>query len=454
MHKRTISKEDLKKIIVEKIKNNRETLNKFLGYGSRKIPAIINTKIEEEINIIENYLDIEYEYKIFEENEQKSAFIIYTVGNEIEHLIKSYTESTESIRAMIMDKLSIVGLDCIKDFIIEEIQRDTGMYVVKELYPGNKKFPLENQKLILESMENIKKISINDYYQLFPVKSVALKLELSKELREYSRCEDCENPCEIQQKQSDWKEYKELYYSDREEFHKMIEKNSETLYEDMYEILRELSQDTFKRYREEEIPDSIYYDTMSDIDIWAEDYKNKHGVYGIEEYKWIEKSIDMKVFKLGRLQFEKIEDEKINKSLRDMGIEKDVLILNTHIQVGEPLDFKSCQESYRKAVEFFSKREGKKSTIVFVCDSWILNPKLQKLLAPDSNIIKFQNQYKIISEDIENRQMEKRVFCTIEESPEKYIIITNLQKTLKQGLVQGGRFGTARGIFVYETIKS
>lgn len=203
MHKIPISKDDFKKIIVEKIKNNRQTLDRFLGYGSRKIPPIINKKIEEEVNIIEDYLDIEYEYKVFEENEHKSAFIIYTVGNEVDNLIKSYTEGTESIRAMIVDKLSIVGLDCIKDFIIDEIQRDIGMYVIKEVYPGNKKFPLENQKLILESMKNIKKISINDYYQLFPVKSVALKLELSKELREYSRCEDCENPCEIQQKHND-----------------------------------------------------------------------------------------------------------------------------------------------------------------------------------------------------------------------------------------------------------
>ena len=442
MHKRLISKEEFKKIIVEKIKYNRKTLDRFLGYGSRKIPPIINKKIEEEMGVIENYLDIEYEYKVFEEDGHKNAFIIYTVGNEIEHLIKSYTENTESIRAMIMDKLSIVGLDCIKDFIIDEIQKETGMYVVKEIYPGNKEFPLENQKLILDSMENIKKISINDYYQLFPVKSVALKLELSKEPREYSRCEDCENPCEIQQKQSDWKEYKELYYSDRDELHKRIEKNSETPYEDMHELLRELSKDALKRYREEKIPDSIYYDTMSDIDIWAQDYKSKHGVYGIEEYKWIEKSIDMKVFKIGRLQFEKIEDEETSE-----------LLLNTHIQSGESLDFEKCQESYRKAAEFFSKREDKKSTIVFVCDSWLMNPKIQKLLSPDSNIIKFQNQYKIISEDIENRQMEERVFGTIEENPERYIATTNLQKNLKQALIQGERFGTAKGSFVYKIAK-
>ena len=201
MSKNLVSKEKstetFKKVILEKLNNNGDTVDRFLGYKSRKMPPIIDKKIKEEMKTIENYLDIEMEYKIFEKDDKYSASIIYTVGNKIEHLIESYTENTETIRALIIDKLSIVVLDCIKEYIIEEIESKTGLYVVKEIYPGNKKFPLENQKKILESMDNIKKISINEYYQLFPVKSVALKVELAKEVKTYSRCEDCENPCDI-----------------------------------------------------------------------------------------------------------------------------------------------------------------------------------------------------------------------------------------------------------------
>ena len=189
--------ESFKKAILGKLDNNRDTVDRFLGYKSRKMPLIIEKKIKEEMKTIENYLEIEMEYKIFEKDGKYNAFIIYTVGNKIEYLIELYTENTETIRALIIDKLSIVVLDCIKEYIIEEIESRTGLYVVRESYPGSKKFPLENQKTILESMHNIKKISINDYYQLFPVKSVALKVELSKEIKTYSRCEECENPCEI-----------------------------------------------------------------------------------------------------------------------------------------------------------------------------------------------------------------------------------------------------------------
>ncbi|MGO1469358.1 MULTISPECIES: acyltransferase domain-containing protein [Bacillota] len=440
--------EDFKQDIIEKMNSKRNTLNTFLGYRSRKIPPIINRKIEEETKTIENYLDMEYEYKVFEKDGKYFAYVIYTVGNKIENLIESYTKNAESIRALIMDKLSIVALDCIQELILEQIQEEKDLYASKEISPGNKNFPLENQKKILGIMDNIEKISVNEYYQLFPVKSVALKFELSNQKKIYSRCEDCENPCELHKKTEDV--YKEMYHRDRETFHKNILENSPSPYEEMYKILKEISKDTLSKYKEEGISESIYYETMSDIDLWAEEYKKKNGVLGIKEYKWVEKSIDMKVFKLGRLQFEIVEDEQTKKYLESIGIHDDIMILNTHIQAGEPLEFELCQESYKKAVEFFMSRDKEKRRIVFVCDSWLLNPKLQILLSEESNIVKFQKQYKIISEDIDDRQMEKRLFNTLEECPKDYNAVTTLQKKIKAALINGEKFGTAKGINMKE----
>lgn len=244
-------------------------------------------------------------------------------------------------------------------------------------------------------------------------------------------------------------ELKELYYKDREEFHRRVKESSENLYESMYEILRELSKDTLLRYIEEGIPEEIFFDSMTDIDIWAEDYKKQHGRYGLKEYKWVKNSIDMKVFKIGRLQFELIEDEVIIQSLKDMGIREKIHIINTHIQAGKALDFDECQESYNKAAEFYLKREGNNSLIVFVCDSWLLNSKLQDLLEPESNIIRFQKQYKIISKDLNSRQMEKRVFGSLEANPENYDAKTTLQRKLREALMKGEKFGTSRGLFIF-----
>ena len=86
------------------------------------------------------------------------------------------------------------------------------------------------------------------------------------------------------------------------------------------------------------------------------------------EERWLSLALRMKIFRLGRLQFEPDEDRHV---------------LHVHIPEGEPLDDAACGESFAIAEEFF----GPEYTI-FDCESWLLSPKLQKLLKPDSNILK------------------------------------------------------------------
>jgi len=148
-----------RRIVMEKLKEKREMVNVFLGYKNRMTPPIINRKIEEEMKLIEDYLEIEFEYKVFQENQDCYALVIYTVGNKIESKL--------------------------------------GLYVVKEWYPGNQGFPIENQEIILKRMDSVCSISVNSYYQLFPMKSVALKLELGEKATGHVRCMDCDNPCEL-----------------------------------------------------------------------------------------------------------------------------------------------------------------------------------------------------------------------------------------------------------------
>lgn len=186
-----------RRIVMEKLKEKREMVNVFLGYKNRMTPPIINRKIEEEMKLIEDYLEIEFEYKVFQENQDCYALVIYTVGNKIEHLMNCYTEKAESIRALIADKLSVLALDCIQELIVDEIESKLGLYVVKEWYPGNQGFPIENQEFILKRMDSVCSISVNSYCQLFPMKSVALKLELGEKATGHVRCMDCDNPCEL-----------------------------------------------------------------------------------------------------------------------------------------------------------------------------------------------------------------------------------------------------------------
>lgn len=184
------------KYISKKVRENKETIIRFLGYGKREIPLSIYRKIDSAILDIENLLDIQYEYRIFSDY----AFAIYTVGNIVEEKIKEYMNDKEMMNSLILDKAAIVALDCIKDEIIKKIEDETKKFVDDEIYPSSTNFSINNQKIILESMKFIDKIKINEYFQLFPIKSVGVKFNLSTCKKEYNRCRNCENPCENKKK--------------------------------------------------------------------------------------------------------------------------------------------------------------------------------------------------------------------------------------------------------------
>ena len=53
------------------------------------------------------------------------------------------------------------------------------------------------------------------------------------------------------------------------------------------------------------ISDEIYYDTFYDLTIWSEDCKEKFKEYGLNKPQWLSIHLDGRLFRLGRLQFEK-----------------------------------------------------------------------------------------------------------------------------------------------------
>lgn len=166
--------------VIENVKNNGVTVAKFLGFIKKDPPAIITRKIGEELEKFEDYIDMEYEYKVFEQDGEMYADILYTIGGRLETVIQNYIDNGEGIRAMIMDKIGVVTLDSIKDEIEKEIYKDYGYRVTSEGYPGSPRYPLRIQKEILDKMKNVKSINVNEYFQLNPVKSVALRLTLSE----------------------------------------------------------------------------------------------------------------------------------------------------------------------------------------------------------------------------------------------------------------------------------
>jgi len=82
------------------------------------------------------------------------------------------------------------------------------------------------------------------------------------------------------------------------------------------------------------------------------------------------------------------------------------------------------------------------------CHSWLLSPQLPSLLRESSNIIRFQNRFRITPESAQTSDFLEWIYknktIPYADLPEN----TSLQKLLKQHLLQGGTFVEGRGILI------
>ena len=191
------------------------------------------------------------------------------------------------------------------------------------------------------------------------------------------------------------------------------------------------------------IPETVFWDGVKVLAIWAKDHWDKHGTPGFSEWGWVITTLSMKVFRLGRLQFE------------PMCLETDIVcggqiypagtaVLNVHIPAGEPLDIGEVRAAMNYAPVFF-KTYFQNDCTLFCCHSWLLSPQLKELLPEGSRILQFQNLFSVFEVDQE-RQAEERVFGFLAENPESYPEETSLQKKMKASLLAGKAFGMGRGI--------
>ena len=109
---------------------------------------------------------------------------------------------------------------------------------------------------------------------------------------------------------------RELFYQDIKSFLERW-KGKEKRYTWALAFYLRLSAETYDKYQEEGIPDQVFDQTFYDLTIWCRECYRKYGVYGLEELWWLGQSVKMKLFRLGRLQFEPI---RVKEPLEGNGI--------------------------------------------------------------------------------------------------------------------------------------
>lgn len=256
------------------------------------------------------------------------------------------------------------------------------------------------------------------------------------------------------------------------------------------------------------ISEAVRQATLADTWLWVKAYEIQHpGIAGLDQYGWICRDLCAKVLRLGRLEFELdpfrfpysiyydrqllhyrafaqdslvctdggyigdssgsgswsttyssddiilfahevdqrlgiISRTPVEVPLSDLTpiCTKDTLVLSVHIPEGEPLTPSLVDASFSLAQEMYRPT-------LFVCDSWLLDPELSKVLPPESNICLFMQRFKKFPVSFSTPQIYERVFGfgATQSDIVAWECTTSLQKKVQAHILSGGIFRTMGG---------
>lgn len=206
-------------------------------------------------------------------------------------------------------------------------------------------------------------------------------------------------------------------------------------------------------YKKAGFPYEIYMNSIEDLK-WKMYFSQKMtGVYGIHTGPWESNFFKMSVFGIGRLEFENVP---LNPVLL---LQKDFLknapdVLRVHIPEAGRLNMDDVHAAYEAAINFFCKyiwkRPLEERPVVFECESWLLYPANRAFLPSESNIVRFMDEYKVISSFHTENELWRVFNRPYNGDPSELPEETALQKGYKQLLLNGKKAGSAYGYFEYK----
>ena len=196
------------------------------------------------------------------------------------------------------------------------------------------------------------------------------------------------------------------------------------------------------KYDEAGIDEKIYYDTMSDIEIWC-----RHADYeGIKNYGWLKNHVSFELFRLGRLQFQLYECKNRTLLYKKLPFEYGDRLIYIHIPEGEKLQREKCEESLKMAETFFASYFPWYQYSFYMCESWLLYAGNREFMAEDSNIVKFMDMFDICYSVKVDVQAIERIFGKRQLFKKRYPENTDLQKRAKAYILDGNKLGAGIGI--------
>lgn len=209
-----------------------------------------------------------------------------------------------------------------------------------------------------------------------------------------------------------------------------------------------------EKYKNNNIDECIFWASMDDIRCKVLECMNCNKIVGIKPFTWYDGFFKLNRFALGRFQYEPFPLPVDFITKNGIHISEGTKCFNMHIpSSGIPLTDDVRLDSYRKAYAFYKKRgEFEGENIIFRCASWLLYPKHSEFLPKELNIVRFLNEFDIISEEeVSEFTYAYRIFGDIRgKSVEEYSEKTSMQRAYKKWILDGNKPGVGQGVIVFD----
>lgn len=114
-------------------------------------------------------------------------------------------------------------------------------------------------------------------------------------------------------------------------------------------------------------------------------------------------------------------------------------VLDTHIPAGGGMTPEACADTHRQALEFFPRYFPDRPFVGFACYSWILNPELEWIYSPTSNMVLWQRELYLFPIPSGRKSGIYFIFGKDEVDPATASRDTSLKRAFLDHLAIGGR---------------
>ena len=209
---------------------------------------------------------------------------------------------------------------------------------------------------------------------------------------------------------------------------------------------------TRKKYAERNLPDSLFWDGLADLNCKLKECREMEGVNGTTAECWYENFLRLNRFTLGRFQYEPFGIHTRDDLKLECGyvVKKNSRFVVLHIPgSGIPLTDEQRSKSYELAYDFFKDWAGG-DTVLLHTDTWLLYPKASEFLPEKSNILKFMKDFDIYEwKEKENFSDAWRLFGRSATLPvEEWHEDNSLRCAYKNWIAGGNKSGSGRGFIV------